>query len=97
VCNRGAEMRALKILMVVMGVMIIAGVAVLVVTIGQRLSVPVASTAPAVLDEPAGTHITQITANGDRLNLLLQGGGPDRVVVFDQRLGHVTSRIGLAP
>lgn len=87
-------MRALKILMVVMGVLIVAGVAALGIIVSQRLSVPKLATGP--LDEPAGTHIAQITAAGDRLTLLLQGGGPDRIVVIDQRTGQITARLGLA-
>ncbi len=88
-------MRALKIAMALMGVMIIAGVVVLGITLSQRLSVakPVA---PMALDEPAGTRIAQISASGDRLSLLLQGGGPDRVVVIDLRQGQPTLRTGLS-
>ena len=89
-------MRALKVLVVVMGVMIAAGVVVLVLTIGQRLSPTKSASVPALLDEPVGTRISQIAASGDRLTLLLQGGGPDRVVVLDLRLGLVTTRTGLA-
>jgi hypothetical protein len=88
-------MRALKILVVVMGVMIIAGVVILGVTVVRRMSpAPLAASAP--LDEPAGTHIAQVSASGDRVVLLLQGGGPDRLVVLDLRNGAVVSRAGLA-
>jgi hypothetical protein len=90
-------MRALKILVVVMGVLIVAGVVVLVVAVGQRMSAGTAKlTAPALLDEPAGTHIAQVTSSGDHLTLLLQGGGPDRIVVLDLRQGQVTLRTGLS-
>jgi hypothetical protein len=88
-------MKALKVLVVVMGVLIVAGVVVLVVAMGQRLSGPKLAS-PGLLDEPAGTHITQISASGDRLTLLLQGGGPDRVVVVDLHQGQVMLRTGLA-
>jgi hypothetical protein len=88
-------MRALKILMVVMGLLIVAGVGVIIVTITTRLSAP-QTTAAAPLDEPAGTRIAQIAASGDRLTMLLQGGGPDRVVVLDLRTGKVTARSGLS-
>ncbi|MDR3524687.1 MAG: DUF6476 family protein [Acetobacteraceae bacterium] len=88
-------MRALTILTVVMGVMIVAGVVVLGVTLVSRLNAP-AATGPAALDEPAGTSIAQISAAGDRLSLLLHGGGPDRVVIVDVRNGQVITRAGLA-
>ena len=88
-------MQALKILVVVMGVMIVAGVVILGVTVMRRMS-PAPLTAPAPLDEPAGTHIAQVSAAGDRVVVLLQGGGPDRLVVLDLRNGTVVSRAGLA-
>ncbi len=88
-------MRALKIMTVVMGLLIVAGVAVLGITLSQRLSVPKLA-APALLDEPEGTRIGKISTSGDRVVLLLQGGGPDRVVVFDLRSGQIIARTGLA-
>ncbi len=88
-------MRALKILTAVMAVMIVAGVVVLGITISKRMNAPKAST-PAQFDEPAGTAIAQISAAGDRLALLLHGGGPDRVVVLDLRDGSVIARSALA-
>lgn len=87
-------MRALKILVVVMGVMIIAGVIVLGVTVVRRMTPP--PLAAAALNEPAGTHIAQVSAAGDRVVVLLQGGGPDRLVVLDLRTGAVISRAGLS-
>jgi hypothetical protein len=91
-------MRALKVLVVVMGLMIVAGVTVIGVVLVQRVSGPATSGAAAsvVLDEPTGTHITAVSALPDRLALILAGGGPDRVVVVDVRSGHVVARAGLA-
>jgi hypothetical protein len=88
-------MRALKILMAVMGVLIVAGVAGLGYIITSRLSVPKLAS-PALLDEPEGTRIGKISTSGDRVVLLLQGGGPDRVVVLDLRQGSVIARTGLS-
>ena len=88
-------MRALKIMMAVMGVLIVAGVVALGVTISQRIAVP-KLTAPALLDEPEGTRIAKLSTSGDRVVLLLQGGGPDRIVVLDLRQGQVIARTGLA-
>lgn len=92
-------MRALKILTVVMGVMILAGTLVLGVLIARRLSG--AGQQPASfavqLAEPEGTRIAAIAAVQDRLALQLQGGGPDRVVLMDQRTGARVGRVELAP
>lgn len=91
-------MRALKILVVVMGVMIVAGVVVMIAVIAQRLGGggTGASVSDTVLAEPAGTHIAGSSLGGDRLAIRLQGGGPDRVVVLDVRNGRVVARAGLA-
>ncbi len=88
-------MRALKILTVVMAVMIVAGIVVLGITISKRMNAPKAAT-PAEFNEPAGTAIAQISAAGDRLAVLLHGGGPDRIVVLDLRDGQVIARTALS-
>jgi hypothetical protein len=75
--------------------LIVAGVAVLGVTIVRRLSVPTGSQAARTLDEPAGTRMMAVSGAGDRLALLLQGGGPDRVVLLDPHSGLVVGRVAL--
>ncbi len=92
-------MRALMVAVIVMGVLIVGGVATIVVTIVSRMAGPAASgsaATQALLDEPAGSHIAGISVAPDRVAVQLQGGGPDRVVVVDTRAGRVTARIGLA-
>ena len=90
-------MRMLKVAVVVMGVLIIAGVTLLVVVIAGRISAPGGGPAMhAVLDEPAGTRIVAISALPDRVALQLSGGGPDRVVVLDLRSGREVARAALA-
>ncbi len=89
-------MRMLKVAVVVMGVLIIAGVTLLVVVIAGRITAPAGPAMHAVLDEPAGTRIVAISALSDRLALQLQGGGPDRVVVLDMRSGREVGRAALA-
>jgi hypothetical protein len=103
-------MRALTVVTIVMGVMILAGTGVLVAVIAHRIVSPApgsgqlpsgasaAGAAPVslALDEPAGTHIAGVAAAGDRLAVQLQGGGSDRVVLVDPRSGIVTGRITLA-
>ena len=99
----GAGMlRALKIAVVVMGVMIVGGTATLVVLIVQRVGgkgnpVPAVSAAALLyqLDEPSGTAIASIAMGPDRLAIQLRGGGPDRVVLVDPRSGAMVARIAL--
>ena len=80
-----------------MGVLIVVGVGVVAVTIIHRMG----GTAPhaiagGVLDEPAGTHIVGVATYGDKLALVLQGGGTDRVVLFDPLSGRSAGRVSLA-
>ncbi len=88
-------MQALKILTGVMGVLIVVGVVVLGVVVSGRVAAPKGG-GPVVLDEPEGSRIVQVSAAGDRVVALLQGGGPDRMVVLDARSGTVVARMGLA-
>ncbi len=90
-------MRALKVLTIVMGVLIIVATLALGVLIARRLGASGASShLAAVLDEPAGTRIAGIAALQDRLAVQLQGGGPDRVLLIDPRTGARMGSIGLA-
>jgi hypothetical protein len=96
-------MRALKIAVIVMGVLIVVGTTALIVGVARRASgpaVPVAAALPAVIDatlqEPPGTRIVGIAVVQDRLTVQLQGGGVDRVVLIDPRSGAVLGRISLA-
>lgn len=88
-------MRALKVAVIVMGVMIVLGV----VGLGFALTRVVFGVPPALtsttLDEPAGTRIASISALPDRLAVQLSGGGPDRVVVIDLRSGRLIARTTL--
>ena len=94
-------MRALKILVAVMGVLIVVGTATLAVLLVRRAggdAVPSAA-APSTsallrqLDEPSGTVIAAIALNADRLAIHLRGGGPDRVVLVDPRNGATVARV----
>ena len=49
-----------------------------------------------VLDEPTGTRIGGIAALSDRLAVLLQGAGPDRIVLVNPRTGTEAGTIALA-
>ena len=90
-------MAALKVAVVVMAVLILAGVTVIAVTIVRRVAEPAPTgIVQATLDEPAGSHIAGTSLSADRLAVDVQGGGPDRVVVLDLRSGHVVARAALA-
>ena len=99
-------MGVVKVLVVVMGILIIAGTSVLIVAIFNRDLVtgilthrapPTLARVAVVLDQPAGTRIGGIAAVSDRLAVLLQGGaGPDRIVLVDPRTGTEAGTIALA-
>ena len=91
-------MGALKALVVVMGVLIIAGLAVIVTTIVTRATHSGAITpgAALLLDEPDGTHVGETAVSNGILALTLVGGGPDRVVVVDLSNGRVVRRVSLS-
>ena len=89
-------MRALKIAITVMGVLIVAGTVTLVTLIARRSAPSSAVAASVVLDEPEGTRIGGVSLLPDRLAVQLHGGGPDRVVLLDAQSGRVVGRVGLA-
>jgi hypothetical protein len=93
-------MRALKIATIVMGVLIVLGTAVVIITVVKRTmygpaAMPEKAFA-AVLDEPTGTTIVGIAPVRDRLAVQLHGGGVDRVMLIDPVSGVVVGRISLA-
>ncbi len=88
-------MRGLQVLVIGMGLLIVAGVAVLGVTILRRASAPALEATVRTLDEAPGTRIVGVTPIADRVGLLLQGGGPDRVVVLDPRTGRAATLVTL--
>jgi hypothetical protein len=88
-------MRWLLAAVVVMGVLILGGTAVLIaMVVGGAHGT--AAPAAVTLDEPAGTRIVGVTGLQNRLAVQLSGGGPDRVAVVDLPSGRTTLRIGLA-
>ena len=92
-------MRALKVLVIVMGVLIVAGTAVVIVTVAKRVS-QAGRTAPvaASLTLPAGCSVAEMTTIGDRLALRLEGAGDCRqILLVDPATGSITGHIGLVP
>lgn len=90
-------MRGLQVAVIVMGVLIVAGVAVIGVTIAKRTY---GGPEPVVLrdvqiDEPEGTRIVAVSAGPQGMLVQLQGGGPDRVLVVDPQDGKPRARFSL--
>ena len=97
-------MRGLKILVIVMGVLILAGSAALVVVIAGRLSRsgPAAVTPPqpfaaAPIELPAGARIETMSVGGDRmvLDIVLPDGDRQLVIIelaTGRRLGAIPLR-----
>jgi hypothetical protein len=92
-------MRAVKIAIAIMSVLIVVGTTVLGTVLVKRMSNPAApamqASAVAAIQEPEGTTIAGIAAVGDRLAVQLRGGGPDRVIFVDPRTATVAGRISL--
>jgi hypothetical protein len=95
--------RALKILVAVMGIMLVAGVAVLVIIIAGRMSRGGPATAPsqpfaaAPLDLPVGARLETIGVGPDRLvlDLVLPDGNRELWVIdlaSGRRLGAIPLR-----
>lgn len=97
-------MKAIKGLVIFMGVLIIAGLGLLgygMYTKAGKSVRPAAvpatvATLPATADafgvvglgEPLGTTITQVTINGGLMAVVIRGRGPDRVHVVDLGQGR---------
>ena len=86
-------------LVIVMGVLIIAGTVGLIAVIVQRMSsaAPGAmSTAQRIeggLGQPAGTHIRGLAGAGDRVAIWVEGPQGERVLLLDPRSGRVLGEL----
>ena len=94
------QVRALLALVIVMGVLILAGTAGLVAVVVHRLAHPAAlaarTAAVPLPQEPPGTRITALARQSDTvLAIALTGGGPDRVLLWDLAAGHAMAEIRL--
>jgi hypothetical protein len=94
-------MRALKILVGVMGAMILAGVAVLGATVAGRYtkSTPSAQTfaAPAI-DIPSGARVESMSTGVDRIVLdLLLSDGSRQLLIVDLASGRKLGTVPLRP
>ena len=89
-------MRVVTTAAVVMGLLIVVGVAVIATTVISRMSGGGAPVASVLLDEPEGTGIMGVAMAPDRMAVHLRGGGPDRVVLMDTKTGRIVNRTGLS-
>jgi Family of unknown function (DUF6476) len=99
-------MRALKVLVVVMGVLLIAGFAVVVVTIMSRMTQKAAPAAPVAahlapfgnttVSLPAESLVMEVQGAGDRILLRLDlKDGTEMLLVLDAATGTELGRIKL--
>ena len=99
-------MRALKIIVIVMGVMLVAGVAVVVGTIAMRLGqragapAPVSVMAPngerRVVELPAGAKVIAVQGEGDRVMVRLGlADGGEELILIDWKTGARLGTIDL--
>ena len=90
-------MQSLKVLVIVLGVVIVVGLGVVVVTVIQRLNAHGSrGFVSASLTLPKGCHVIGMAAAGDRLALRLGDGSDCQIVLFvDPQTGQETGRVGL--
>ncbi len=90
-------MRALKALVIGMGVLIVAGLIVVVVTIASRTLDGERPPTEAALALPDGAEVLETALDGNRIALRLRlPGGAEAIHVFDLATGRrvATARIG---
>lgn len=106
------QVRTLKIVVIVLGVLLVLGFALLVAGLyheatklgGQaegpmvEKAAPVAGPGPEVsIDVPAGASIERIAVDGGRVVLHIRGPQGEEVVVLDPARGNVVTRLRLVP
>lgn len=93
-------MRALKFLVIAMGVLIVAGVGFIAITIADRSAKSLSGdAAPADVSVaiPPGSRIVETTLDGDRLALRLElADGATRVLVVDTATGREIARVNVS-
>ena len=103
-------LRVLKVLVVVMGIMIVVGVAVIVATIVSRLSESAVDAPPSLptgalqrfedtqITIPSGYHVRDMQVDGNRLILRLESeSNPVKVLVVDLSTGQRLGALELVP
>ncbi|HJM61199.1 MAG TPA: DUF6476 family protein [Alphaproteobacteria bacterium] len=94
------NIQALKALVIGMGVLIVIGVTVIVVTVFNRIQDRARVVeAPERLDVaiPAGAKLLEMVPNGQRLVLRLETPDGDQIMVVNLRSGAVETTLVLKP
>jgi hypothetical protein len=89
--------RPLLIMVIAMGVLILLVTTVVVVKLVKDMVMAPASVTltTAMLRQPAGSHIVTITAVDGRLGVLVEGGGPDRILFVEPGSGRIGGQLML--
>lgn len=104
-------MRAIKGLVVFLGVLLLAGLGVLGYGLyskapgkgtpsaisGRAATVSVPEFGQLAVPVPAGSRVEQMVVAGERVVLRLSGGGPERILVLDPGQGKVAGGFVLTP
>jgi hypothetical protein len=92
------KVRPLLIAVIAMGVLILLVTTVVVVKLVKDMvsgPPPSVTLTTTMLRQPAGSHIVTITTVGDRLGVLVSGGGPDRILFVEPDTGKVAGQLML--
>ena len=94
----------LKVLVIVMGLLIVAGFVVIAAEIARRMSTPNAARTPASaafaerIALPSGARVVSINAVGDRLVVHVETqGGPAAAYIVDPRNGALLGTVEFPP
>ena len=88
-------MRALKALVIIMGILIVVGVVVLVVTLLDRSGMAARRGAPYATEAAVGWGVIDMTASGDRLVVRHRAGSGERLTILDLATGRTVGTIEL--
>ncbi len=100
------QVRLLKIAVIVMGLLLVGGFALVMASIVYQASRLGQSAAPGAAPSPAGetdlsipkdAELGTLSLDGNRLALQLKSPGGTEIVVIDLRTGTVLSRVRLKP
>lgn len=94
------NVRLLKYVVIVLGVLLIGCFVAVFAIIGYRLANPRAETSRAEVNEialpvGAGMQLGQIALDGDRMAVHLKGESGEELIVLDVRRGRILSRVKL--
>jgi hypothetical protein len=89
--------RPLLIVVIAMGVLILLVTTVVVVKLVKDMvtAPPSVTLTTTMLRQPAGSHIVTITTVDGRLGVLINGGGPDRILFVEPNTGRVAGQLML--